>query len=269
MSRSHSHAIDVLPARQESTTLYELPATVVQTHARPDRSDRYVPINTQKIIQLLEKDNYSFHRAQVKVTRSKTADPLYARHQVTLRNALAPAYNGLQPEFIIDNSHDGSSSLQVLLGFFRFVCSNGLIVGTTFGKARIRHSGKEAADVLKQISDLSKNTAPLFEKIDKWSAIQLSKPQSHEFARLASVLRWGDAGRFEVEDVLQVRREGDDRGDLWTTFNRIQENAIRGGLSGMSRSGRAATSRPLSEIGKSTEFNAKLWTLAEDFAEVL
>ena len=64
-----------------------------------------------------------------------------------------------------------------------------------------------------------------------------------------------------------VRRHEDDRGDLWTTFNRLQENTVRGGIEGLSRSGRAATSRPLSDISRSVDYNAQLWQLAEEVAE--
>jgi len=64
-----------------------------------------------------------------------------------------------------------------------------------------------------------------------------------------------------------VRREEDDRGDLWTTFNRLQENTVRGGLVGLSRSGRQATSRPLTDIQRDLAYNAQLWQLADELAE--
>jgi hypothetical protein len=38
------------------------------------------------------------------------------------------------PEIILLNSHDGSSSYQMLPGLFREVCQNGLICGETFGE---------------------------------------------------------------------------------------------------------------------------------------
>ena len=39
------------------------------------------------------------------------------------------------------NSVDGSSRFRVLMGWFRFVCSNGLIIGVTHADVRRRHVG--------------------------------------------------------------------------------------------------------------------------------
>ena len=255
---------------RDAFALEHLQPAVTQNAARADRTERYVQIPTTKIITLLEGEGYAFQRSQVKPSRSRVRDPLFARHQVIMRRAGEKDSNGLglNAEIIIDNSSDGSSSLRLMAGIFRFICSNGLIVGTTFGEDRIRHSGNEAADVLKRVAALSKNTAPLFAKIEQWSRTPLTTPQATEFARLASVLRWGTSERFAVAEVLRVRRAGDDAGDLWSVLNRIQENTVRGGLAGLSLSGRAATSRPLSAIDNATTFNSQLWTLAEEFAEV-
>ncbi|EBA7968526.1 DUF945 domain-containing protein, partial [Salmonella enterica] len=34
------------------------------------------------------------------------------------------------PEIILLNSHDGSSSYQMVPGLFRFICTNGLVCGS-------------------------------------------------------------------------------------------------------------------------------------------
>ena len=39
------------------------------------------------------------------------------------------------------NSVDGSTRFRALMGWFRFVCSNGLIVGVTSSDVRLRHTG--------------------------------------------------------------------------------------------------------------------------------
>lgn len=43
------------------------------------------------------------------------------------------------PEIILLNSHDGSSSYQMLLGLFRQVCANGLIYVDVLGEVRVLH----------------------------------------------------------------------------------------------------------------------------------
>lgn len=247
-------------------TLDRLPPAVVQKTAHPARSERYVHINTRDIIGVLEKEGFAVNSVQVTKTRAKTRDPLYARHQVVLRNPTLAPIDGVVPQFLFTNSHDGSSSAQALLGAFRFVCSNGLIVGTTLGKARVRHTGDAAADIIERMQALARSTTPLFDKIAAWSRIELTPARTRKFAQLASVLRWGDPHRFDMQEVLKARREEDAGDTLWKVFNRVQENAARGGLVGMSVSGRQATSRPLSDIVASTTFNTQLWQLAEEFS---
>lgn len=73
--------------------------------------------------------------------------------------------------------------------------------------------------------------------------------------------------------VLAARRVDDNGPDLWRTFNRIQENLIKGGLTGRSvnqetgRVRRAAT-REVAGIDSNTKLNQALWTLTEKMAEL-
>lgn len=70
--------------------------------------------------------------------------------------------------------------------------------------------------------------------------------------------------------LLGVRRTGDAANDLWTTFNRVQENTIRGGLTsvGMDAAARIRrrTTREIKGIDQHTALNRALWTLAEAMA---
>jgi hypothetical protein len=49
---------------------------------------------------------------------------------------------------VLLNSHDGSSSYQMLAGCFRFVCSNGMVFGDTHSDIRVRHSGNILDNVI-------------------------------------------------------------------------------------------------------------------------
>jgi len=48
--------------------------------------------------------------------------------------------DGYLPRIIVQNSYDRSSSLNFILGVYRMVCSNGMVVGTTVKQLRIPHS---------------------------------------------------------------------------------------------------------------------------------
>lgn len=247
-----------------TTAAIKLPRAAFATVPAPTTSKSYQFIPTTEIIDRFAQEGWAPVNAEAANPRRK--DAAFARHMIDFRHPDFTPVQGAVPRIILVNSHDGSSSARIMGGVFRFVCSNGLVVGDVAQREVVRHSGDAAADLIHRMRSLAKNTSDLYSKIDRWSNIDLTKAQREEFARFAAQLRWGDAQRFDVEDLLRVRREGDDRGDLWTTFNRLQENTVRGGIEGLSRSGRAATSRPLSDITRSVNYNAALWQLAEEVA---
>lgn len=67
------------------------------------------------------------------------------------------------PEIILLNSHDGSSSYQMLPGLFRFVCQNGLICGQTLGEVRVSHKG----DVIEKVIEGAYEVLGLFDRMDE------------------------------------------------------------------------------------------------------
>jgi hypothetical protein len=247
------------------TTVASIAPAALATRAASNLSSRYEFVSSARVIQLLADEGWELASATSAAPRSR--DPLFAKHLLDFRRPDLPPIHGAVPRILFTNSHDGSSAAKFLAGVFRFVCSNGLVVGTKSAEASVRHAGDAAADLIHRMRQLAKNTSELYSAIDTWSAKQLTREQRLEFARFAAQLRWGDAQRFAADDLLMVRRAEDDRGDLWTTFNRVQENTVRGGVEGLSRSGRVATSRPLSDISRSLEFNQQLWSLATEVAE--
>jgi hypothetical protein len=61
----------------------------------------------------------------------------------------ASQINGAEAnEIVLLNSHDGTSSYQMLAGMFRFVCSNGLVCGDTVADVRVPHKGDVAGSVI-------------------------------------------------------------------------------------------------------------------------
>ena len=241
------------------------PLALNATGPSPSVSSRYEFVDTRAIIERVAQEGWQVASASTASPRRR--DALFAKHLIDFRHPDLAPIQGAVPRMLFTNSHDGSSSANVLAGVFRFVCSNGLVVGTTLAKVSVRHSGDAAADLIHRMQQLAKNTHQLYQSIDSWSRKELTRAQRNEFARFAAQLRWGDAGRFEPEELLRVRRPDDDGGDLWTVFNRVQENTVRGGIEGLSRSGRAATSRPLSDITRTLDYNSQLWALADEVAQ--
>jgi len=70
--------------------------------------------------------------------------------------------------------------------------------------------------------------------------------------------------------MLRVRRSEDRDDSLWTSFTRIQENVIRGGLHGIARTEegrrRNVTTREIKGIDQNLKLNQALWQLTERMA---
>ena len=175
------------------------------------------------------------------------------------------------PEFVVVNSHDGSCSLTVYEGFFRLICSNGMIVG---GKEdmRIRHAGHGMDEVLQRLRCEVEGFKTIYSKVDAFKCVTLSDPEIREFAVRANAIRVAEHLRplADPMDIVAPRRSEDVGNTLWKVFNVAQENLIKGGLP-MSRDGLPEgaahkRSRAIVGIGQNLGVNRRLWALAERFA---
>ena len=68
--------------------------------------------------------------------------------------------------------------------------------------------------------------------------------------------------------ILMPRRFDDRRPDLWSVFNRTQENLTKGGLHGRSANGRRQQTRPVQGIDSDIRLNRALWLLADGLRQL-
>lgn len=244
-----------------------LPAAALATAPAPTVSSRYKFVSTKQVVEMMEDEGFTLASATVPTHARVRRDPLYGKHMLDFRLPnVAPLADGTVPRALWVNAHDGTGTAKLLMGAFRFVCSNGLVVGSTYSQESVRHIGNAAENLIERIRRLAKNTGPLFAQIAEWDRRELSRDEEIEFAKAAAVLRFGDAQRFDPAELLTVRREEDEGRSLWRVFNRIQEASTKGGLVGYSALGRQLRSRELTSIAQTVDFNADLWRLAEEFA---
>ena len=170
-------------------------------------------------------------------------------------------------EIILLNSHDGTSSYQMLAGMFRFVCSNGLVCGDTVADLRIPHKGDVIGQVIEGAYDVLEGFELVRDRQEGLRAITLDHGESEVFARAALSLKYDDPVKpapITETQLLQPRRRDDDRPDLWSTFNRVQENLVQGGLSARTTNGRRNRTRAIQGIDQNVKVNRALWILAEE-----
>src|SRR3546814_4668873 len=88
-------------------------------------------------------------------------------------------------EIILLNSHDGTSSYQMLAGMFRFVCQNGLVCGDTVADVRVPHTGDVAGHVIEGAYKVLHGFDRAQESGDSMQAITLNSGEAEVFARTA------------------------------------------------------------------------------------
>lgn len=241
---------------------------VFATAPHKNLSERYSFIPTFDVLNALRAEGFVVTQAS-QDRALHGSDPRLARHVLKLqqRDAQPIVGEGVM-QFLLSNSHNGSSALQVRGGFYRFVCSNGMVVGTDMMGARERHAGDAAREAIDRVKQLARHTDVLTRLIEGWKSKELTERKEREFAARALVLRFGEdrAKQYEPSALLGARRAEDEGRSVWAVLNRIQENAMRGGQEGRSATGRAVRSRELKGIAQDLEFNGSLWKLAEEVA---
>lgn len=110
------------------------------------RSERYAYIPTITVLENLQREGFQpFFACQTRVRDPGRRG--YTKHMLRLRRA--GEINGEHvPEIILLNSHDGTSSYQMLPGYFRFVCQNGCVCGQSLGEVRVPHRGNVVEKVI-------------------------------------------------------------------------------------------------------------------------
>jgi hypothetical protein len=177
-------------------------------------------------------------------------------------------------EIILINSHDGASSYQMLAGVFRFVCCNGLVVGDVTNDIRIPHKGNIQDEVIEGAFRVLEDFEVVDASTDSMKALPLQREEQQAFATAALALRYGERGEGEppppvtAEQLIEARRPEDFGNSLWTTFQRVQENAMRGGQPGRGAKGRCLHTRPVGSIDRSVSLNRALWVLAEEMRKL-
>lgn len=234
------------------------------------RSQRYAYIPTATVLTELRKEG--FQPFMVTQTRTRHEDRRdYTKHMIRLRHASQINARDEANEIILLNSHDGTSSYQMLAGMFRFVCSNGLVRGDIVADVRVPHKGDVAGQVIEGAYQVLQGFDRAQESRESMQAIALDEGEAEVFARAALSLKFDDPEKpapITESQILMPRRFDDRRPDLWSVFNRTQENLTKGGLHGRSVNGRRQQTRPVQGIDSDIRLNRALWLLADGLRQL-
>jgi hypothetical protein len=163
----------------------------------------------------------------------------------------------------IQNSCNGSKPMELDLGAYRLICSNGLISHTSYSNVKVPHSEKSQYNLNEILCDLGIRTQGVMDEFNKLKEGQLSPKEMMSLATQAADVRFGKGHRVDVSQLLNIVRDEDKGEDIWTIFNRIQENLTQPHRiiddKGNKMSG-------ISNINEDTRINKELFQLAYVYA---
>jgi hypothetical protein len=267
--------------------LHRLAPSVFATTAHDSRSERFVPVPTITVLEALRNEGFSVVGAKQSLTRIPGKAP-FTKHMLRLRKLDQDARYSVGDnvfEVLLKNANDGTSAYDLMAGLFRIRCLNSLVSQTAnTDSVKVRHSGHSedvATKVIEGTYRVLENAETLLTAPQDWGRISLNDNQRMAYAMAAHTLRFDTETDEQVNNhaikantLLLPRRTGDSQPDLWSTFNVVQENCLKGGLHGrsvepMTRRGyRRVTTRPIKGIDQDIKLNKALWALTAKMAEL-
>ena len=265
--------------------LFKLAPSIFAVSAHESRSERFQPIPTYDVLKALMKEG--FMPVGAKQSRSRDEGKKdFTKHLIRLRRLdddREYRVGDTLCEILLKNANDGTSAYDLMAGLFRVRCTNSMVsqIGT-FDGVKVRHSGSAqvvAGNVIEGTYRVLGEAQKALVAPADWSAIRLDGDERRLLARTAHMARFEtedggsntpEAHAIQPERFLIPHRFDDKAPDLWTTFNVIQENAIKGGMRGahVDETGhvRRVTSRAVKGIEQDVKLNKLLFGLAAGMA---
>jgi len=233
---------------------------------KPIVSKKYQFISTLSIIK--EMRNIGWYPVAAEYRHGRGNDTnIYQRHLVRFQKSDLQ-FNNEAIEAVLSNSHNKSCGYSMRAGIYRLICSNGLVIGRDITEYNHRHLNITYDEILSNSEAVVREAYQILQIASKMKSILLSGSQQKELAKQA-LISINKSDKFDSSLLLKPRREIDKKNDLWTIYNVIQENIMKGGVtySKENKDGKTKIklTRPINNITKNIRYNSKLWNLANAF----
>lgn len=252
---------------------------VVAEEKHESRSERYTFVPTRQILEFLLLQGF----VPTQVVQTKTKKPGFetsVKHMVRIRHR---DYLGDQyvdaPETCLVNSSGGQSAYRVLLGWFRGICENGMIMGDYDKLLHVKHMGDILQNIMNATYKIVEEGQKTIQVVESMKQVNLSRPEQLYLAERAIHARFDDKNPAEGQPVhkvvpyrpehfLRIDRREDNADDLYTVMQRIQSNILPKEYSRPYQRVRAYDNKgrhtilPISEIDRSNEINGQMWNNA-------
>ena len=246
------------------------PLVFADAPTNPDVSNKYLFVNTETIIDDLDKLGWKPVQAAQRKARKKEGT-IFSKHMVAFQNPdiqiTSEDGDNAYPRILLTNSHDGMQAFKFSVGIFRLVCSNGLVVADEqFSDFKIKHKGysfDELRNVVRQAVEDLPNKVKIMN--DMKNRI-LTEDEKRKMALDAMLIRAGvkelQYDEETITDILDPKREEDKGDDLWRVFNVIQEKITQGDFHAALTGAKVRKVRKIKSFEKDMKVNKELFKLA-------
>lgn len=254
---TNEQIIEMVPAIGATKPYYEV-------------SDKYSFVPTIEAVDLIRRSGWEPIEARSCGVRKVEKDG-FQKHMIRFSQS---QFNGGREErvdMVLYNSHDRGSAFSLSAAIWRKICSNGLMVSSDLFSFRHKHIGFDYKDFMNSADKIANGAGQIQERVNEFKMIELTGAERLIFAESALPLIYNEP-KIEATRLLHERRYDDKGKDLWTTYNVVQENAMKGGKryfthtsDGRIRRGRT---RKIKSLDRDIKLNKALWTLTEKMAEL-
>jgi len=235
-------------------------------------SDRYSFVSTIQAVDMLR--SVGWLPVSVKQAGVRNDDRNgFQKHIIRfIQGGLATAQERV--DLVMTNSHDRGCAFKLLASIWRKICSNGLMVSSKMYNFSHKHIGFDEKDFMDSAYQIAEGAGEIAAKVDDLKTIDMAPNEKGVFAMAAHKLVYDDLDNAPIlpQQLLKERRYDDKGNDLWTTFNVVQENIMKGGIYGSKRGAngrvRRVKTRPVKSIYRDIKLNKALWLLTEEMAKL-
>ena len=244
-------------------------------------SERYTLASTETVIDDMAKLGWGV--TDCKQQRADKRNSGRSFHMVAMQNPnvyIEDENGGVEGyvRIILQNSHDGFHSFKFMVGVFRLVCQNGLVIATQqFQNVSIRHINYDFEELRKVVAQAVEASRGTVEVMNSMQETVLTDNQKEELAIKAIAIRKGvkesdkmpKLTQEELNDILKPVRKEDEGNDLWSVYNVLQEKVMKGNFYlGKTKRGKRRKARPITGAAKDIEVYQKLFKAAIEYRNV-
>ena len=246
------------------------PLVFANAPTNPDVSKKYLFVNTETIIDDLEKLGWLPVQAAQRKAR-KQGSTIFSKHMVAFQNPNIKISSSdgddAYPRILLTNSHDGMQAFKFSVGIFRLVCSNGLVVADEkFSDFNIKHKGYTFGELRNVVRQAVEDLPNRVQVMNDMKNRILTQEEKRKMALDAMLIRAGvkelQYDEETITDILDPKRDADKGDDLWRVFNVIQEKITQGDFHAALTGAKVRKVRKIKSFEKDMKVNKELFKLA-------